>query len=106
MTWKYATCRLYNIYKKDNGLILKKTIIKYLEYSINLLNESMPFNNQQLFPSNTCVTDDLAFLVILLEKEDSSPHWCIKCKSPSKHCKLSNHSMGGEWAIETLKVMS
>ena len=106
MTWKYATCRLHNIYKKDNGLILKNTTIKYLDDSINLLNESMSFDNQQLFPSNICVTGDLAFLVILLEKEYSSPHWCIKYKSPSKHCKLSNHSMGGEWTIETLKVMS
>ena len=66
----------------------------------------MAFNNQQLSPSNIYVTGDLACLVILLGKEHSSPHWYIKYKSPSKYCKLSNHSMGNEWSIETFKVMS
>ena len=66
----------------------------------------MQFNNEPLSPSNIYVTGDLAFLVILLGKEYSSPHWCIKFKSPSKHWKLSNNSTGGEWTIETLKVMS
>ena len=51
------------------------------------------------------MTGDLAFLVILLGKENSSPHWCIKYKSPSKYLKLSNHSMGDEWTIETFKAM-
>ena len=60
----------------------------------------MSFNNQQLSPSNIYITDDLACLVILLGKEHSSPHWCVKCRSPSKHWKLSNHSMGDEWTIE------
>ena len=69
--------------KKDNGLILKIIIIKDLGDSINLVNESMSFNNQQLSPSNIYVTGDLACLVVLLGKEQSSPHWCIKCKSPS-----------------------
>ena len=58
----------YIICKKDNGLILKNTIIKDLGDSINLLNESMLFNNQQLSPCNIYVTSDLAFLVILLGK--------------------------------------
>ena len=96
----------YILCKKDNGLILKNTIIKELGDSIKLLNESISFNNQQLSPSNIYVTGDLAFLVILLGKEHSSPHWCIKYKSPSKHWKLSNHFMGDKWSIETLKVMS
>ena len=65
----------------------------------------MSFNNQQLSPSNIYVTGDLVFLVILLGKKHSSPHWCMKCMSPSKHWKLSNHSMGDEWIIDTLKVM-
>ena len=54
----------------------------------------MSFNNQQLFPSNIYVTGDLVFLVILLGKEHSSPHWCINGKSRSKYWKLSKHSMG------------
>ena len=35
----------YILYKKDHGIILKNTIIKDLGDSINLLNESMVFNN-------------------------------------------------------------
>ena len=66
----------------------------------------MLFNNQQFSQSNIYVTGDLVFLVILLGKEHSSPHWCIKYMSPSKRWKLSNHSMGNEWSVENLKVMS
>ena len=84
---------------------MKNTIIKYLGDSINSLNESMSFNNQQLSSSNICVTGDLVLLVILLDKKHSSLHWCIKYKSPSKDWKLSNYTMGDEWSIETLKVM-
>ena len=89
----------YILCKKDNGLILKNIIIKDLGDSITLLNESISFNNQQLSPSNIYITGDLAFLVILLGKEHSSSHWCIKFKSPSNHWKSSNHSMGDEWTI-------
>ena len=64
--------------KKDNGIILENTIIKDIGDSINLLNKSMSFNNQKLCPSNIYVTGDLAFLVILLRKEHSSPQCCIK----------------------------
>ena len=60
--------------KKDNGLILKNTTIKDIGDSINLLNESISFNNRQISPSNIHVSGDLAFLVILLGKEHSSPH--------------------------------
>ena len=70
----------YILCKKDNGIILKNTIIKNLGDSINLLNESMSFNKQQLSSSNMYVTDDLAFLVNLLGKEHSSPRCFIKCK--------------------------
>ena len=75
----------YILCEKDNSIILKNTIIKNLDESINLLNESMSLNNQQLSPFNIYVTGDLVFLVILSGKEYSSPHWCIKCKSQSKY---------------------
>ena len=65
----------YILYKQDNGLILKNTRIKDLGDSINLLNESMSFNNQQLAQFNIYITGDLAFLVILLGKEHSSPQY-------------------------------
>ena len=42
----------------------------------------------------------------MLGKENSSPHWCIKCKSASKYWKLTDHSIGVAWTIESLKVMS
>ena len=95
----------YILCKKDNGIILKNTIIKDIGDSINSLNESISFNNQQLSSSNVYVTGDLAFLVILLGKEHSTPHCCIRCKSDSKDWKLSNHTIGDEWSIENLKVM-
>ena len=95
----------YILCKKDNGIILKNTIIKDLGDSTNLLNESMIFNFQQLSSSNIYVTGDLAFLVIVLGKEHSSPHWCIKCQSTSKYWKLSNHIIGDEWSIENLNIM-
>ena len=60
----------YILYKKNNGIILKNTIIKDLGDSISSLNESKSFNNHQLlYLSNIYVTDDLVFLVILLGKE-------------------------------------
>ena len=91
----------YILYKKDNVMILKSTIIKDLGNSINSLNESMSFNNQQLSSSNIYVTGDLAFLVILLGKEHSSPHWCIKCKSPSKieNYIIIQWVINGQWKL-------
>ena len=65
----------------------------------------MTFNKQQLSTSNIYVTCDLAFLVILLGKEHSSPRWCIKCQSTFKNWKFSNHTIGDEWPIDNLKVM-
>ena len=64
----------YILCKKDNELILKNAIIKDLGDSINVLNESMSFNNQRQSLFNIYATGDLAFLVILLGKEHSSPH--------------------------------
>ena len=84
----------YILCKKDNDIMSKNTIIKDIGDLNNLLNDSISFNNQQLSPFNIYVTGDLACLVVLLGKEHQSPHWCIKCKSPSKYWKLSNHSMG------------
>ena len=50
----------YILCKKNNGIILKDTIIKDLGDSVDLLNESMTFNNQQLSPFNIYVTSDVA----------------------------------------------
>ena len=59
--------------QKNNGAILKKSIIEKLEESFKLMVESVTFDNQQLSISNIYVTSDLASLVTLLGKELSSP---------------------------------
>ena len=92
--------------KKNNSIILKNATIKDLGDSIHLINESMIFNNQHISPSIIYVTGYLTLLDILLGKEHSSPHWCIKCNPSSKKCKAFGHSMDNEWIIETLKLMS
>ena len=86
----------YILCKKNNEIILENIIIKDIGEYINLLNEPMIFNNQHVSPSNIYVRGDLVFLVVLLGKEYSSLYWCIKCKSPSKYRKSSNHSMDDE----------
>ena len=63
----------YTLCEKDNGIILKKTIIKDLGDSINLLNESMSFDNQQLSSSNIYVTSDLVFSNIVRKRTFTSP---------------------------------
>ena len=96
----------YILYKKDNGVIMRNTMINHLGDSINLVKESILFNNQHTSPLNIHVTGGLAFLVILLGKEHSSPHWRIKCNSSSKYWILSSHSIGDDRIIEPLKVVS
>ena len=78
----------YILCKKDNGIILKNTIIN-----------TMIFNNQHVSPSNIYITCDPNVLVLFPYKEYLSPHWCIKCKSSSKNQKVSNNYMGDEWII-------
>ena len=58
----------------DNDGTLKNAIIKDLGDSINLLYESMTYNNQNLSPFNIYATGDLVFLVILLGKGHTSPY--------------------------------
>ena len=66
----------YILCKIDNSIILKDTIIKNPGDSVNLLIS---------IPCNIYVTGDLVLLVIVLGKDYTSPHWCIKCKAPSKY---------------------
>ena len=61
------------VFKKNNDIILKNTIIKDLEDSIKLLKESMIFNNQYISLSTVYVRGYL-HLVIVLGKEYSSSH--------------------------------
>ena len=45
-----------------------------------LILEPITFDNHQVTISNIYVTDGLVFLVIVLDKEFSSPKWSFKCK--------------------------
>ena len=63
----------YILCKKDNVDILKNTIIGKLQDSFKLILETISIDNHQLSIDNLYVTGDLAFLVILLGEEFSSP---------------------------------
>ena len=58
--------------KKDNGNILKNTIIEKLQESFMLVLDPIRIDNHQVSIENLYVTSDLAFLIILLGKEFSS----------------------------------
>ena len=64
----------YILCEKDNGIILKNITIKDIGDSINLLNESITFNNQHTYPPNIYLTCDLVFFVISIGQDHSSPH--------------------------------
>ena len=70
----------YILCKKDNGDILKNTIIDKLQDLFKLMLETMSIDNRQLYIDKFYVTGDLAFLVILLGKTFSFTKWCCKCK--------------------------
>ena len=54
--------------KKDNGNILKNTIIEKLQESFMLMLYPIKIDNHHVSIDNLYVTDDLAFLVILWGK--------------------------------------
>ena len=66
--------------KKDNGDILKNTIIGKLQESFKLMLKTASIDNNQISVDNLYVTGDLEFLVILLGKGFSSPKWCFRYK--------------------------
>ena len=74
----------YFLCKKNNGEILKNTIIHKLQDSLKLILEIISIDNHQVSIDNLYVTGDLVFLVILLGKVFSSPKGCFKCKLYSK----------------------
>ena len=69
----------YILCKKDNGDILKNTIIDKLQDSFKLILDPVTIDNYQVYINNLYVTSDLTCLVILLGKAFSSPKWCFKC---------------------------
>ena len=64
--------------KQINRDILKNTIIDKLQDSFKLVLEPITIDNHQVSIDNIYVTRDLAFLVILLGKELTSPKWRFK----------------------------
>ena len=69
----------YILCKKDNSDILKNTIIDELQESFKLMLDPIKIDNHQVYIEYIYVTGDLAFLIILLGKDFSSPKWCFKC---------------------------
>ena len=66
--------------KKNNDNTLKNVIIDKLQESFKLMLNPIKIDNHQVSIDNIYVTDDLAFLFILVCKEFSSPKWCFKCR--------------------------
>ena len=68
---------------KKRSLYLKVAITtKYGEF-FELFLLPVKINNQLVSVRNIYVASDLAFLVILVGKEHSSPKWCMKCQLQS-----------------------
>ena len=63
----------YILCKKDNGLMLKNTVIEKINDSFKLMLVSMTFNNKRLHITNIYITDDRVFLEIILGKEHVFP---------------------------------
>ena len=95
----------YILCEIDYDDILQDTRINKLQQSFKLMLEPMTFVNQQLSISNIYVTDDLAFLVILLGKVFSSSKRCMKCKSYIKIWLECGYKICDDWSIKTLKLI-
>ena len=91
--------------KKDNGDILKNTIIDKLEDLFKLMLETISIDNHQLFVDNLYVTGDLAFLIILLGKRFSFPKWFYKYKLNPKAWLKHGHKIGEDWTINSLRLV-
>ena len=63
----------YFLCGKNNDEIFKNTIVDKLQNSFKLILKAILIDNRQVSNDNIYVTSDLAFLVILLGKEFSSP---------------------------------
>ena len=96
----------YILCKKDNGDILKNTIIDELQASFKLIIKPILISNHQVSIDNQNVTGDLAFLVILLGKECSSSTWCFKCELYPKVCLKRGHKIGEDWTMNALILVS
>ena len=71
-----------------------------------LILEPIIINNHQVSINNLYVTRDLTVLVIVLGKEFSSPKWCFKCKLHPKVWLEHGYTIGEEWTIDTLRLVS
>ena len=71
-----------------------------------LILEPIIFDSQHVYISNIYVTGDLEFLVILLDKEFSSPKWCFKCKLHHKVWLEHGYKIGEDWSINALRLIS
>ena len=63
-------------------------------------------DNHQVSIDNIYVTDDLAFLFILVCKEFSSPKWCFKCRLYRKVQLEHGHNIGEDQILNALRLVS
>ena len=92
--------------KKDNGDILKNTIVDKLKESFMLMLEPMLFDSQHVFVSDIYVIGDLDFLFILLGKAFYSPKYYLKYKLISKVWFEYGHMIDDEWIRKALGFLS
>ena len=103
---KHKSSVAYILCQKDNGKILKNTILNKLQDSFKLMLKTILIDNHQVSIDKLYVTGDLAFLVILLDKEFSSPKWYFKYKLHPKIWLEYGHKICEDWTIHTLRLIS
>ena len=96
----------YILYKEDNGDTLKYTIIDQIQEPFKFMLDPIKIDSHQVYIDHIYVTGDLAFWVILLGKEFSSPKWCFKCKLHPKVLLEHGHKIGEYWTISALRLVS
>ena len=68
--------------------------------------DPIKIDNHQVSIDNIYVTSDLAFLVILLGKDFSSPKWCFKCKLQPNVWLEHGHKICEDWTLKALRLLS
>ena len=125
-------CRVYPLgdisCRKDNGIILKNTIIPSLSVGINQVEEcSLKFEFDQTTEKWKCLSDDeylkyaivnfqvkpivfltgdIAFLNLILGKEDFNGDWCYLCDLYKSKWQSKCHEDGNHWTLERLCIQA
>ena len=111
--------------KKDNGVVLKNTIMEAMTAGVNKVEDSalkftyhegskmkwkvelvkkeeLELGSNGVKPVTAFLSGDLAFLFLILGRENFSGHWCYICMLQKKDWQSFGHSCGGAWTLETM----